>query len=99
MKTFVLLLCALSFPSLATEWQAELGTLPSASGQSPRYQIIQGSIIDNKGNQLPQTIRLDTWTGETWTLANVGAQTWTTVPESDSPLLRQIREAQANKSK
>jgi hypothetical protein len=95
MKILTLLLCVVLFPLVAGSWEPDLGTLPSPAGQSPRYQIILGSIIDKDGNPVPQTIRLDTWTGETWTLVNAGLQTWGNVPESDSPFLVQLRKDQA----
>ena len=95
MKTLALLLCILSFPLVVGSWEPELGTLPSPAGTSPRYQIILGSIIDKSGNPVPQTIRLDTWTGETWTLVISTLQTWTNITESDSRFLHQIRKDQA----
>ena len=76
-----------------------MGTLPSPAGQSPRYQIVQGSVIHKSGQTIAQTIRLDTWTGETWTLTNFGGQTWTNVPESDSSVLRQFRAQQSDNGK
>lgn len=95
MKMILLFVVALTLPSLAGSWDPEYGTLPSAAGQSPRYQLAQGSIIDNKGNIVPQTVRIDTWTGQTWTLTNVGGQTWIQVPESDSEILVKVRAMQS----
>lgn len=99
MKSIILLIAALTVPTMAGSWDPDLGTLPSATGQSPRYQLVQGTIIDKHGSALPQTIRLDTWTGETWMLTNLGAQTWSRVPEADARVLEQVRAMQASERK
>lgn len=90
------ILLAVVFVSLIS-WAGDAGTPPQPAGDKARFQLVSGFVQSTSGKDVPVTIRIDTFTGGTWTLSNVGGgQTWLAIHEVDSEvvqtLIRQITE-------
>lgn len=83
-----------SLLTLTTTFAGE-GTPPEPSGTNPRFSVVAGSIVI-EGKTTPVFIRIDNWTGQTWTqlplpMNGAGSQVvrfWLADHEVDSDLYK-----------